>query len=170
MQAFKQNSIGSFGLLTTLLFALAFTSCKKEELYVYEVNDVKVNQEKGDKVNVKSQTEFIAIAYSDIFGTGIDRNSLDLLLAPYLAFGDQKLIEQMIIKSFLNVPGADVPTKTVMDADVTKFITDAYIKFLARKPDEFELWHFQKVLNDDPTITPDMFYFAMLTSDEYRYY
>lgn len=167
MQVFKQNS---FGLLALLALAMTFTSCKKEELYVYEVNDVKVTQEKGDKVNVKSQTEFIAIAYSDIFGTGIDRNSLDLLLAPYSAFGDQKLIEQMIIKSFLNVPGADVPPKTVMDADVTKFITDAYVKFLARKPDEFELWHFKKVLNDDPTITPDMFYFAMLTSNEYRYY
>lgn len=169
MQAFKQNRIGALGILAVIML-LGFASCKKEEQYVYNVNDVKVNQEKGDKVNVKSQTEFIAIAYADLFGAGIDRNSLDLLLSPYQAFGDQKLIEQMIIKSFLNVPGVDLPTKTEMNADLTKFISDAYVRLLARQPDEFELWHFKKVLTDDPAITPDMFYFAMLTSNEYRYY
>lgn len=169
MQVFKQYTIHRLDLLA-LGVVLLFASCKKEENYIYEVNDVKVLQDKGDKVNVKSQTEFIAIAFADVFGTGIDRNSLELLLAPYQAFGDQKLIEQMIIKSFLNVPGAEVPTKAEMDADPTKFITDAYVKFLARKPDEFELWHFEKTFAEDPSITPDMFYFAMLTSNEYRYY
>ncbi len=169
MQVFKQHIASAFGILTLGLL-LSLSSCKKEESYIYEVNDVKVLQEKGDKVNVKSQTEFIAIAYADIFGVGIDRNSLELLLAPYQAFGDQKLIEQMIIKSFLNVPGADVPSKAEMDSDPTKFITEAYTKFLARRPDEFELWHFEKTLTEDPAITPDMFYFAMLTSNEYRYY
>lgn len=169
MQVFKIHTIHRVGFFA-LGLALLFTSCKKEENYIYEVNDVKVLQDKGDKVNVKSQTEFIAIAYADIFGAGIDRNSMELLLAPYQAFGDQKLIEQMIIKSFLNVPDADVPTKAEMDADPAKFITDAYTKFLARRPDEFELWHFEKTFTEDPTITPDMFYFAMLTSNEYRYY
>jgi len=149
---------------------LFFASCKKEELYVYEVNDEKVRQEKGDKNNVKSQTEFIAIAYSDLFEMGIDRPTLELLLAPYQAFGDQKLIEQMIIKSFLNVPGASIPTKQAMDADRAQFVTNAYIKFLAREPDEFELWHFEQLFAEDPSITPDLFYFAILTSDEYRYY
>lgn len=154
-----------------LLAAIAWlSSCQKEEVYLYEVNDVKVRQEKGDKINVKSQTEFIAIAYSDLFEMGIDRPTLETLLAPYLAFGDQKLIEQMIIKSFLNVPGASIPTKQEMDADRAQFIKNAYTKFLAREPDEFELWHFEKLFAEDPSITPELFYFAILTSDEYRYY
>ncbi len=167
-RCFKKQGRGVAMLfLASLLF---FASCKKEELYVYEVNDVKVKQDKGDKNNVKSQTEFIAIAYSDLFQTGIDRATLEVLLSPYQAFGDQKLIEQMIIKSFLNVPGADVPTQAEMDANRSQFVTDAYVKFLAREPDEFELWHFERLFAEDPSITPQMFYFAILTSDEYRYY
>ncbi|CAN5242710.1 hypothetical protein BH09BAC1_BH09BAC1_19010 [soil metagenome] len=158
---------GMFLLFGCMLFLV---SCKKEEIYVYEVNDVKITQDKGDKNNVKSQTEFIAIAFSDLFQTGIDRPSLEILLSPYLAFGDQKLIEQMIIKTFLNVPAADIPTKQQMDAGRAKFIDDAYVKFYSRHPDEFELWHFEKLLVEDPSITPQMFYFAILTSDEYRYY
>lgn len=156
----------SFALLAILLMA----SCKKETTYVYNVNDVQVNKPAGEKSNVKQQAEFIAIAYADLTGTNVSSSTLEALLAPYQAFGDQKLIEQMIIKSFLNLPAATVPTSSAMRADVDAFMTDTYNKFYNREPDEFELWYFNKLITDDADITPQMVYLAILTSDEYRYY
>ena len=47
---------------------------------------------------------------------------------------------------------------------------ELYQKFLNRYPNEFELWHMKNVIEENEDITPELVYFAIMTSNEYRYY
>ena len=155
----------------TLLFSLAvFTSCKKDTNYVYGVNDVNVSQPGISKPNVKSTIEFISIAYSDLFGTSIPASDLTNLSLCYLAFGDKKFIEDLIIRNFLNKTGVIIPTQATMSADVPVFVQATYRKFYNRDPNEFEKWQMVNYINNTSTITPELVYYSFMTSDEYRYY
>ena len=153
-----------------LFSVLVFASCKKEKSYVYDVNDVSVTPDGSSKPNVKTTTEFISIAYADLFGSTISNNDLVKLSTSYSAFGDKKLIEELIIKNFLNKSGALVPEKAQMNADLNVFVKNTYKKFLNREPNEFELWSLKSTINSDTIITPELVYYAVMTSNEYRYY
>lgn len=158
--------------LLLILIAAAFfiTSCKKDTDFIYGVTDVDIHKPDANKPNVKSTFTFISIAYSDLFGTTISQTQLVELQTAYAAFGDLRMVEQMIIKNFLNDPGIDIPTQTQMNANRTQFIKDSYVKFFNRLPNEFELWHLENEIAGDNTITPELIYFSMMTSNEYRYY
>ena len=58
-----------------LFSILMLFSCKKEEKVTYHVNNVNITQNSANKDHLKSTTEFISIAYSDIFGTVITSDS-----------------------------------------------------------------------------------------------
>ena len=156
--------------LLALAFIIPQAGCKKESDIIYEVNDVNVNQPNADKDNVKSLTEFISIAYTDLFGSIISQTQLQTLAVPYSAFGDLKLIEDMIIKNFLNDQSVNIPSDTEMRANVDQFLLDTYGKFYNRLPNEFELWHMKTLINDNSEITPELVYYSLMTSNEYRYY
>jgi len=156
--------------LSFIWFAFAGNSCKKETDYIYGVTDVDLYPPGADKPNVKSTTEFISIAYSDIFGTTIPQDKLIKLQLAYSAFGDQKLIEELVVRNFLNQPANAIPTQAEMSANPEQFIKDTYIKFFSRKPDEYEFYYFKTTLAQDPALTPELVYYAMMTSNEYRYY
>jgi hypothetical protein len=147
---------------------LLFTACKKE--YLFGVDDVDVVQNSASKNNVKTTTEFVSIAYSDIYGSTIPQVYLTKLSLAYLAFGDKKLVEDIIIKNMLAAPGVQLPTQQAMLADVDLFVNNTYKKFYNREPGEFELWKMKQLIQADQTITPELIYYAFLTSDEYRYY
>lgn len=154
-----------------LLFSLLVFACKKETetQYVYGVNDVSVSKGGSSKATVKTTTEFASIAYSDLFGNTIGSNELAEINLAYAGFGDKKLIEDMIIRNFLKKTNA-IPSNTTMRADVTKFVNETYSKFLNREPTEFERWSLVNTINTDTSITPEMVYYSVLTSNEYRYY
>jgi len=158
---------------TCLLFILSLlmhSSCKKETEYLYKVNDVAVRQSGTTKQNTKTTTEFISIAYSDLFNANISTASLNSLSLAYSAFGDQKLIENLIIKNFLNIPGAAIPTKAAMNMNVPDFVTNTYKKFLNRVPNAFEQWNLVNIIKKDTTTTPELVYYGFMTSNEYRKY
>lgn len=155
-------------LLAVCLFALA--GCKKEYIYQFEVDDVDVTQAGAVKPNVKSDIEFISVAYTDLFGSIIPQNELDDLALAYAAFGDKKVIIDMIIRNFLNDPAVDIPSQTEMDADPDAFVEATYRKFYVRQPTEFEKWFVKDKINASQTLTPELVYYAFLTSNEYRYY
>jgi hypothetical protein len=158
-------------LLAAALLSLAiFSGCQKEKNIIYEVNDVNVNTPDANKDYVKSLTEFISIAYTDLFGQNISQAQLQNLAVPYSGFGDLKLIEDMIIKNFLNAPSVNVPTNAAMRANVDQFLMDTYQKFYNRHPNEFELWHMRSEITENADITPELVYYAIMTSNEYRYY
>ncbi len=157
-------------LITICAVIFLFSSCKKEKSYLYDVNSVVVTQPGGAKPNLKNTEEFVSIAYSDLFGIGISHTDLLKINLAYAAFGDKKLIEDMIIKNFLNDTGIVIPTSAAMRADVPAFTIASYKKFFNREPNSFETWFVGNAINADTTITPVLVYYSFMTSNEYRYY
>ena len=149
-------------------FMLLIASCKKD--YIYTVNDVTATQPGEGKTNVKTTTEFISIAYADLYSSSIPTDSLVGISTAYEAFGDKKLIEDMIVRHFLHSPAIQLPTDASMRTNVGQFVEDAILKFYNRKPDAFEKFFISDIIKKNTAITPAMVYYALMTSDEYRYY
>ena len=145
-----------------------FNSCKKD--YVYEVNDVEVSQPGGDKDNVKTTLEFVSIVYSDLFNSSIPTDTLLDVQQAYDAFGDKKLIEDRIVRHFLNSPYLQIPSDSVMRINIPLFVDETIEKFFNRKPDSFENYFISDIIEHNSGITPLMVYYACMTSNEYRYY
>ena len=150
--------------------AIHISGCTKEKDIIYEVNDVDVQQPNANKDYAKTLTEFISIAFADLFGQNINQAQLQTLAVPYSGFGDLKLIEDMIIKNFLNNQSVIIPSDSEMRANVDQFLLDTYQKFFNRYPNEFELWHMKNLINENSEITPELVYYSIMTSNEYRYY
>ena len=160
----------TFKYLFFLSFLL-FISCKSDEdTFIYQVNEVNVSQVGSDKQNVKSTNEFISIAYSDLFGTTISQGVLTDLALVYTAFGDKKMIEDLIIRNFLDEPGISIPSTQEMRSDVEAFVKSAFNKFFNRDPNELEAWQVAQIIEGDDSITPELVYYSFMTSNEYRYY
>lgn len=153
-----------------LLLGFLFFACEGERTYLYEVNQVTVSESDISKENLKSELEFLSLAYNDLFGTTLTENQLFSLAQAYSSLGDKNLIVDILIRNFLNAPGANVPSSQAMRSDINRFITDTYKKFYVREPGEYELWYLRSLIQNDPDMTPEMLYYAFLTSDEYRFY
>jgi len=151
-----------------LAITACFSSCKKD--YVYEVTDVKVTQPGGEKTNVKTTTEFISIVYSDLFNTNVPTDTLLYVQQAYDAFGDKKLIEDRIVRHFLNSPAVQIPSDATMRANIPLFVDETIEKFFNRKPDAFENYFISDIIGSNTAITAIMVYYACMTSNEYRYY
>lgn len=152
------------------IIILTFISCKKEKTFLYDVNPVNVQQNGSVKNNVKNTTEFISIAYADLFGTNIPQANLVNLNTIYNAFGDKKMIEDRIILNFINAAGSVIPALPSVNGDTVQFITNTYKKLYNREPGAFEKYYFKESIRTNSTITPVMIYYALMTSDEYRFY
>ncbi|MDX2249511.1 MAG: hypothetical protein SF052_22195 [Bacteroidia bacterium] len=157
-------------LIFFLLFLFLWACKPTEDIYLYEVNDLEVTQSGIDKNNPKSDLEFISLAYSDLFGKTISDNSLQSMILAYNGLGDKALISDLIIRNMLNSPEADIPANQEMRADVEAFVVATFKKFYVREPGEYELWFFRSLIESDSEITPEIIYYALLTSDEYRFY
>ncbi len=144
--------------------------CQAEDVYLYEVNTVNVVQSGAEKVNQKSDLEFLSLAYSDLFGSTIPAQELNRVVVAYESMGDKSLVADMIIRNLLNSPGVQIPSASSMRANPDQFITDTYRKFFIREPGEYERWYLRQLITEDPDMTPEMIYYAFLTSAEYRYY
>ena len=157
--------------LIFLFSILILFSCKKEKKVTYHLNDVNITQNSANKDHLKSTTEFISIAYSDIFETVITNDKLSDLSAMYMAFGDKKLIEEMVIKNFLNEPTTHIPIlDRTSESTIQNFVSDSYKKLFNRTPDEYELWFVTDMIQKDTSITAELIYFSLMTANEYRYY
>ena len=154
-----------------LLSILTLVSCKKEKKVTYHVNDVNITQNSAVKDHLKSTTEFISIAYSDIFGTVITTAKLADLSTMYRAFGDKKLIEEMVIKNFLNESTIQIPQiDRTSEITVQNFVNNSYKKLFNRTPDEYELWFVTDRIIKDSDLNAELIYFSLMTANEYRYY
>ena len=151
------------------LLVLYLLGCKEEEgQTLFEVQEVAISQEGVKKPNIKTTIEFISIAYSDLFGKTLDSRQLNELATSYASFGDKKLIEDLIIKNFLKDPEVNIPSEASMRSDVQAFVMVTYQKFYNRDPNEFELWHMIQEIEEDNSFTPEIIYYAFMTSNEYR--
>lgn len=166
MLGYKSNIAIVLLGLTSVLF-----SCSKDEpQYVYEVQEVSVDQAGAEKPNVKTSTEYISIAYSDAFGSNISNNLLNDLKKIYIAFGDVGVTEDLIIRNFLNGSGVELPTTEEMNSDINEFVVNAYKKVYNRFPNEYEQWFLENLITEEDNVTPEVVYYALMTSNEYRQY
>ena len=157
--------------LIFIFSVLLLFSCKKEKKITYQLNDVTIENNTANKDHLKSTIEFISIAYSDIFGTVISTNKLAELSQIYKAFGDKKLIEQMVIKNFLNEPSIQIPQiDRSSSSTINIFVQNIYTKLYNRTPDEYELWFVADMITKDNDLTSELIYFSLMTANEYRYY
>ena len=154
----------------TIIILLGAMSCSKEKTYVYDVNNVNVTQTGNNKTTSKTTTEFISIAYTDLFHTTISNAKLVELSTAYASFGDKKLIEDRIIRQFLADTNIVIPISAAMRNDISLFITGSYNRFFNRAPNDFEKNYLQNIIQSDTTVTPAMVYYSFMTSNEYRYY
>jgi hypothetical protein len=156
----------------TLMSAIicCLLSCTKEKEMVYELNPVAVEQAGNDKDQPKSTAQFVSIAWQDLFGNNIPQSELVKLNTAYSSFGDKKIVEDIIIRNFLNKPGLTIPATPAINGDTLAFIEAAFLKFYNREPGVFESHYIREQFRHDATLKPVVFYYAMMTSDEYRFY
>jgi hypothetical protein len=150
-----------------IIFAFA-TSCERE--VIYELEPETIYQNAAEKENLKTPSQFISIAYNDLFAATLPASTLNDVSLAFQAFGDNKLIEKLLIENFLNSPDADVPLDSEMRDDLEQFVERSYLKFYNRLSNEFEVWKWEQMLLNDEDISALMVYSAFLTSEEYRYY
>ena len=162
------KTIRFFSVAAVLM--LLISSCNKEQRVIYQVQEQELYQSSAEKRNQKSTTQFISIAYNDLFGSSITSGELTKLDIAYQALGDKGVLEDMIVKSLINKPSVQIVTNTVMRADVPAFVESAYLRFFNRKPNEFEAWKVKDLIEKNADITPKMVYYSLMTSEEYRYY
>ncbi len=157
-----------FVLLTG--FSLVTTSCNKEKRYVYEVQEQQLYQSANDKRNLKTTTQFITIAYNDLFGTNISTTELNKLDVGLQAVGDKSVVQDMIVKSFINRSGIQIVSNTVMRNDIPVFVQGCYLRFYNRQPTETEMWKMKNLIESNTDLTPQLVYYSFMTSEEYKYY
>jgi hypothetical protein len=162
------------GLLRSLLgglLLLLLSGCQeKEPVYQYELADVQAAQQSAEKDQLKSELELIAVAYSDIFGEPIAQEALNRLARSYDAFGDKRFMTDLIIRNFLNEGGTQLPSHESMRTAPEAFVRQAYQQLLVRQPTQYELHYLTEQIRADAQLSPETFYYALLTSDEYRHY
>lgn len=159
-----------FIALSVLFFLISCGGPTQEDIYLYEVNEVEVNQAGVDKDNPKAELEFISLVYSDLFGGNVSQGEIDAIIVAYASLGDKELITDLVIRNMLNDGRASLPSEGEMRSDIDKFIVDTYVKFYIREPNAYEKWELKRIIEADPDMTPEMIYYAFLTSDEYRFF
>jgi hypothetical protein len=153
-----------------LALVLFLAACKKETQYQYQVQTQQLYQNSGQKTNLKTTNQFISIAYNDLFNASITTSQLGNLNVCLEALGDQATMEDMIVKNLLSQAVTQIPDSVTMRANIPVFVTQTYLRFYNRQPTAEEAWKMQSLIQQNSGINPQMVYYSMMTSNEYRYY
>jgi len=158
-----------------IFFTIAFiilTSCSNDDPYfLFEVNNVEVQESSANKNRLKTDIEFVSIAYNDLFGSTIPQNELEEIITSYQSFGDKSLVIELIIKKFILDESSDIPLLLRISREsIENFVIEAYEKLYNRSPNAFEKWHMTELIMQHQNIDAEMIYYSIMTSNEYRYY
>jgi hypothetical protein len=137
---------------------------------LYEVNPVAVQSPGSIKSNAKSTVEFLTIAWADLFGTQIPQQELSKLNTVYVSFGDKKMIEDRILLNFLSKSGLQIPAQTNVAGDTTLYINNTYKKLFNRDANAFEKYYLKEQIRLNASMSSKVIWYALMTSNEYRYY
>ena len=152
----------SFALL------LAFSGCEKDK--VYEVNEETILAPNANKTKLKTDQQYIAILYANLFQTALSSDNLFEASECVKSIGDKDLVHEVLISNYMNKPDVILPTNEEMRADVDGFITETYNRFLVRNPTEAERQYFKNYINTHTNVRPELVYFSFSLSNEYQYY
>lgn len=153
-----------------LVFSLLTSGCRKEPDPLFLLNDVGLYPTSAGKEKVKTNEQFVAILYSNLFQTALSANDIFAVNTCMESIGDQELAREVIISNFMNKPEVQIPTVEEMNADMDAFIEDTYLRFYVRYPSEAESLWLQNFISTNPYVTPEIVYFSFALSNEYLYY
>lgn len=160
----------SRNVLLFSVFLLLFSSagCEKDKLY--EVNEETILPPNANKTKLKSDQQYIAILYANLFQTALSSDDLFETSECVQSIGDKDLVHEVLISNYMNRSNVILPTNEEMRADVDEFITETYNRFLVRNPTEAERQYFKNYINTNPNVRPELVYFSFALSNEYQYY
>jgi hypothetical protein len=150
------------------LFVISFSSCEKDKLY--EVNEETILPPNANKTKLKTDQQYIAILYANLFQTALSSDDLFEASECIQSVGDKDLVHEVLISNYMNKPDVILPTNQEMRADIDAFITETYNRFLVRNPTEAERQYFKNYINTHPNVRPELVYFSFALSNEYQYY
>ena len=155
-----------------LLAILILTSCKEDDKGVDEfvVNSVTLLPPNAGKIKPKTDQQYVAILHANLFQVALSANQIFEISQCIESIGDKEVAREVIISNFMNKPGVKMPTNEEMRADLRKFITDTFNRFLVRHPTESEIEYFENYLTANPGSTPELVYFSFSLSNEYLFY
>lgn len=153
-------------LISTFIFISP--GCKKDTIYA--VNEETILPPNAGKSKLKSDQQYIAILYANLFQTALSSSSLFEASQCVQSIGDKDLVHEVLISNYMNDGGVILPTNDDMRADVDGFITETYNRFLVRNPTEAERQFFKNYINTNPNVRPELVYFSFSLCDEYQFY
>jgi hypothetical protein len=155
-----------------LILVLFISACKKDDpTYLFEVDNIQVKPNSANKDRLKTDIEFISIAYNDLYGANISQSELDEIIRSYQSFGDKSLVIELIIKKFVFSSQSNITTiDRSSDATIEAFVQESYEKIYNRTPNSFEKWYLTDFLKSNEDINSQTFYYSIMTANEYRYY
>lgn len=154
--------------ILSVLIVLGLSSCEKDK--EYEVNEETILPPNANKTKLKSNQQYIAILYANLFQTALSSDNLFEASECIQSIGDKTLAHEVLISNYMNKPDVILPTNEEMRADVDAFITETYNRFLVRNPTEAERQYFKNYINTHPNVRPELVYFSFALSNEYQYY
>ncbi len=149
-----------------LLFScisILFNGCEKET--IYDVNEETILPPNANKTKLKSDQQYIAILYANMFQTALSSNDLFEASECVQSIGDKDLVHEILISNYMNQAGVILPTDEEMRADIDVFLNETYNRFLVRNPSEAELQYFKNYINTNPNVTPELVYFSFALSN-----
>jgi len=147
---------------------LGLFACQKE--YIYDVNLENIQLPNAGKTKLKTEDQYIAILYANLFQTAISPNELVDVNRCIESIGDKELVHEVIISNFMNKPDVIIPTDSLMRIDIDTFMFNTYERFLVREMTEAERTYWNIYINSTPQVTPELVYFSFALSNEYLYY
>ncbi len=155
-------------ILSFAVLAFGFSGCKKDQLY--DVNEETILPPNANKTKLKSDQQYIAILYANLFQTALSSDDLFEASECVQSIGDKDLVHEVLISNYMNQSGVILPSNEDMRADIDGFLTETYNRFLVRNPTEAERQYFKNYINTHPNVRPELVYFSFALSDEYQYY
>jgi hypothetical protein len=159
---------GALAALTAVTALLA--SCKKEQVGLYELNEVPLASTAAEKDKLKTNQQFVSILYTNLFQSGLPGSDVFELDQLFQSIGDRELAKEVLISNFFNNSGVQLPTVQEMNADIDAFVVDTYKRFYVRTPNEAEKTWVKNFIQSNAYMTPELVYFSFALSTEYQYY
>ncbi len=163
---------GMIGSAAGALAAVAvfMQACKKEQVGLYELNDLALVGSAADKNKLKTNQQFVSILYTNLFQSGIASSDVFEIDRLFQSIGDSELSREVLISNFFNDSGVQLPAVADMNNDPDAFIEETYKRFFVRLPNEAEKTWIRNFIQSNPYMTPELVYFAFALSNEYQYY
>lgn len=151
---------------------LFLSGCKTagQDVYEYELNQQSINPANSGKTKRKTEQQYIAILYANLFQKALSANELIDIEKVIASIGDKELVHEVVVSNFMNRTGIMIPLKAEMLADKDAFVKDTYKRFYVREPSIAEKTWWINYITANPQVTPELVYVSFALSEEYLFY